>query len=475
MICSDLLRLHARGQPRHAAIVTPTERIDYATLDLIVDGLCAALAAQGVARGSLVGLSLHDDARHLAMLVALGRMGAVLLPLDRRWTVSESRDVATRFGAAMVITDRTDAPDWVATRDDWFAGSDIAYRDPEVGDDSPMVLSLSSGTTGLPKGPRLTHRQFTNRFMVYWINMGLGSRDRFVVATPLFFGGGRTFALAMIHAGGTACLFPPPYEPETLVAFADATDATAMFLVPTLIRRLLGNDFGGLAFPKLRAMISSGAALYANEAQQARLVLTPNLYQYYASTEAGGITLLTPEDHDAKAGSVGKPCFAVSVEVVDDNHARVDADTIGHLRYRSPSSPSSYHTGDGSAAFRDGWFYPGDLASFDADGFLYLRGRAKDMIIRGGVNIYPADIEQVLLDHQDVAEAAVIGFPSADLGEEIVAYVVCRAPVAESVLRAACAERLARYKMPKRIIYIDVLPKNSAGKVLKAELAKLER
>jgi acyl-CoA synthetase (AMP-forming)/AMP-acid ligase II len=475
MTPSDLLRLHARGRPRHAAIVTPAERIDYATLDRMVDGLCAALAVQGVSRGSLIGLSLQDDARHLAMLVALGRMGAVLLPLDRRWTVSESQDVATRFGAAMVITDRTDAPAWLATRDEWFGGSDVAYHDPAVDDDCPMVLSLSSGTTGMPKGPRLTHRQFTNRFMVYWINIGLGTRDRFVVATPLFFGGGRTFALAMIHAGGTACLFPPPYEPDALVAFADATDATAMFLVPTLIRRLLGHRFDGLAFPKLRAMISSGAALYASEAQQARQILTPNLYQYYASTEAGGITLLTPEDHDAKAGSVGKPCFAVAVEVVDYAHRRVATDTIGHLRYRSPSSPSSYHMGDGSAAFRDGWFYPGDLASFDADGFLYLRGRAKDMIIRGGVNIYPADIEQVLLDHPGIAEAAVVGVPSADLGEEIAAYVVCRAPVAESVLRAACAERLARYKMPKWIFFVDALPKNSAGKVLKAELSKLQR
>jgi acyl-CoA synthetase (AMP-forming)/AMP-acid ligase II len=473
MIIADHLRLHARTRPGKAAIIERGGSVDYAALDAMVDGVCAALATLGVGKGDLIGVALDDTARHVAVLLALGRMGAVLLPLDRRWVVAESQGVADRFGARLILTDREDAPAWVRVDDPWFARGAPAYLDASVTDDLPMVLSLSSGTTGLPKGPRLTHRQIIGRFMVYWIDVGLGPRDRFVVPTPLFFGGGRAFALAMIYVGGTACLLAPPYEPAELVAFASDVDATAMFLVPTLIRRLLAEEYDELAFPTVRALISSGSALYAAEARETREKLTPHLWQYYASTEAGGVTLLAPADHDAKAGSVGRPCFAVSVEVVDDAHAPVPAETVGQLRYRSPASPTDYHMGDGAAAFHDGWFYPGDLASFDADGFLHLRGRKKDMIIRGGVNIYPADIEQVLLDHAAVADAAVLGFPSPELGEEIAAFVVLRASVDESELRQACAARLARYKMPKLIIILPALPKNSAGKTLKAELSKL--
>ena len=468
-----MLRQHARARPHKPAIVERGGSIDYATLDAMVDGVCANLARCGVARGDLVGVSLGDDARHVAVLIALGRMGAVLLPLDRRWTLGESDTVASRFGARHIVTDRDDASAWLRIQTDWFTSTVAAYVDPAVNDDLPMVLSLSSGTTGLPKGPLLTHRQFLSRFMVYWIDIGFGSRDRFLVPTPLYFGGGRAFAIAMIFAGGTTCLLAPPYQPDELVAFAAETNATAMFLVPTLIRRLLDHAFAGMAFPSVRVLISSGSPLYAAEARAARLKLTPGLFQYYSSTEGGGVTLLAPEDHDAKAGSVGRPCFAVSVQVVDDDHRPVPADTVGMLRYRSPASPDRYHMGDGSDAFREGWFYPGDLASFDADGFLYLRGRAKDMIIRGGVNIYPSDIEQVLLDRDDVADAAVLGYPSPELGEEIAAFVVPRGAADEAALRAECMEKLARYKVPKRFIFRDALPKNAGGKTVKAELAKL--
>jgi acyl-CoA synthetase (AMP-forming)/AMP-acid ligase II len=474
MTVADMLRWHARYRPTKDAIVERGSSISYGSLDRIVDGVCHALTARGIGRGDLVGVSLADDARHVVVLLALGRIGAVLLPLDRRWNLGETSAVVERFAANAVLTDQSAAPvDWLRPAEDWFAGSDTPHSDAAVTDDSPMVLSLSSGTTGLPKGPRLTHRQFTNRFMVYWIDIGLGSSDRFVTATPLYFGGGRAFVLAMIFAGGTACLFPPPYEPQELVDFVSQSQGTSMFLVPTLMRRLLQHDFAGLAFPRLRALISSGSALYAAEARAIRERLTPNLFQYYASTEAGGVSLLSPDDYAAHGGSVGRPCFGVNVEVVDDDHRSLPADAIGQLRYRSPASPDHYHMGDGSAAFRDGWFYPGDLASFDSDGYLYLRGRAKDMIIRGGVNIYPADIEQVLLDAPAVAEAAVIGAPSAEFGEQVAAFVVRAGPIGEPELRAICAARLARYKVPEIVVFVDAIPKNSAGKVLKAELARM--
>ncbi len=472
---ADMLRLHARNRPQHEAAVHDGGTIRYALLDRIVDALCMTLVQAGVRPGDLVGLSLPDDVRHLVALLAVIRVGGVILPLDRRWTRRERQDVTTRFGAAIVLTDEHPAPaGWLFIGDAPPEPATSPFDAPAVAIDAPMVLSLSSGTTGAPKGPRLTHRQLISRFMVYWIDIGLGARDRFVIATPLFFGGGRAFALAMIYAGGTVCLFPPPFEPAELTHFVARIRATAMFLVPTQLRRLLAEERNGqVAFRQLRALISSGAALFANEAAAVRERLSPSLYQYYATTEAGGITLLPPEAQDAHAGSVGRPCFGVDVAVVDGEGQALPAGETGRLRYRSPASPTGYHVGDPSGAFADGWFYPGDLARFDADGYLYLQGRAKDIIIRGGVNIHPADIERTLLDMPGIADAAVTAIPSAEFGEEVAAFIVRSAEIGNAEIRAFCAERLARYKVPGAIVFVDALPRNSAGKVVKTQLLPL--
>jgi acyl-CoA synthetase (AMP-forming)/AMP-acid ligase II len=475
MLLSDMLRLNGRYRPMKAAIIEGERTIGYAALDWIVDDLCHRLAGLGVAKGDLVGVALPDTAEHLMILLALARLGGVILPIDRRWSLEEKRGVAERFAADRVLVTSGEGawhPNQLTVAPDWFVEGTTPYRDETVGADTPFLLSLSSGTTGTPKGPRLSQEQFVARFMIYWINLRLNGRDRFVVATPLYFGGGRGFALAILFAGATAIMFTPPYEPEALVAEVGRRDATALFLVPTLLRRLIAQPRDGLAFPTVRVLIASGSALYASEQRAIRAQLTPNLYQYYSSTEGGGVCVLDPDEFEDHPDSVGHPCFGVEVEVVDQDHKPLGADEIGQLRYRSPASPAEYHRGDSTASFRDGWFYPGDLAAFDRDGFLYLRGRGKDMIIRGGVNIYPMDIEKVLQDIAGVAEAAVVGVPSADFGEEIVAFVVRSAPVEAGDLLDACRDRLARYKVPRQIVFVQSLPKNAVGKILKPELVR---
>ena len=177
------------------------------------------------------------------------------------------------------------------------------------------------------------------------------------------------------------------------------------------------------------------------------------------------------EASDSSYESDGK--LGVQVEIVDAEDRPLPFGEVGRLRYRSPATPSGSYKGDSSEAFRDGWFYPGDLAALDADGFLSLRGRAKDMIIRGGVNIYPGDVESVLLSHPAVADAAVVGVPSPELGEEVAAFVVLKAPVGMDDLVALCRSRLASFKVPKRITVLETLPKNSLGKVLKRELVEM--
>lgn len=473
MTFSERLRQHARYRPGKQAIVEPNRSIDYRTLDRMVDHTAHALAAKGAIRDRLVGLSLSDRAEHLIVLLAMTRIGAVIVPLDPRWTAAETAGVAGNFGADLILTDRADAdPAWTVLTDADFGESDAPYDDPEVGLDTAMLLSLSSGTTGMPKGPLVSQGKFIDRFMVYWLDLKLSGQDRFVTATPLYFGGGRGFALAMLWAGGTALLLCPPYQPADLVAFVAEQRGTAMFLVPTLLSRMVEAATPGcLSFPTIDVLISSGSALYPSVAQAVREKLSPNLYQYYSSTEGGGCTVLAPEALAAHPESVGQPCCGVEVEVVDDAHRALPAGATGRLRYRSAASADHYYRGEAGDTFRDGFFYPGDLGAFDAEGFLYLRGRSKDMIIRGGVNIYPGDIEAVLLRHDDVIEAAVVGVPSPDFGEEIAAAVVLRADADCDALRRHCAGVLAKYKVPRFILPFADLPKTSLGKIDKKALA----
>jgi acyl-CoA synthetase (AMP-forming)/AMP-acid ligase II len=202
--------------------------------------------------------------------------------------------------------------------------------------------------------------------------------------------------------------------------------------------------------------------------------LCPHFFNFYSSSEGGGISLLRPEHPDAVSLSVGKVVFGAEVEIIDDQHRPVVAGTVGAIRYRGGSVAESYYRNpeESATAFRDGWYYPGDLGRFDADGFLYLTGRSKDMIIRGGVNIYPAEIEQTLATHPAVAEAAVVGWPSQERGEEVAAFVVCRTLVTEQDLLAHCRGSLAPYKIPRGIFILDQLPKSGLGKVLKPALVQ---
>jgi acyl-CoA synthetase (AMP-forming)/AMP-acid ligase II len=200
--------------------------------------------------------------------------------------------------------------------------------------------------------------------------------------------------------------------------------------------------------------------------------LCPGFINYYGSTEGGGVSVLMPHHGADKAASVGAAVFGVDVEIVDDGGSPRPPGEIGRIRYRGPGVADGFFRDSqaSAAAFRDGWFYPGDLGRLDGDEFLHLAGRADDVIIRGGVNVYPAEIEETLLAHPWVRDAAVVGVPSAELGEEIAAFVVAAPETARETLIAHCRSRLAPYKVPASIEIIDELPRTALGKVIKSAL-----
>jgi acyl-CoA synthetase (AMP-forming)/AMP-acid ligase II len=479
-VCDGIFH-NARRRPLHPAIVEPGRTVTYADLAALVAKTSGHLESMGVRPGDMVGIALGDDADHIVALLAVAWLGAVILPMDVRWTADEKRRIAVNFGARLVLVpdggERISTIETVICDETWrrrvgaHDGMGAFVRRRE----QPLLLSLSSGTTGMPKGPLVTHGHTLHRLFIYTVSLTFNEADRFMAATPLYFGGARYMTMAYLFMGATVVLYPAPYQAEELAGAVNEKLITSLFLVPTLLRRLLEMPKSSLPlFAGLRLLLSSGSSLYPQERRTIMRELCPNFFNFYSSSEGGGISLLRPEHPDAVSLSVGKVVFGAEVEIIDDQHRPVAAGTVGAIRYRGGSVAESYYRNpeESATAFRDGWYYPGDLGRFDADGFLYLTGRSKDMIIRGGVNIYPAEIEQTLATHPAVAEAAVVGWPSQERGEEVAAFVVCRTLVTEQDLLAHCRGSLAPYKIPRGIFILDQLPKSGLGKVLKPALVQ---
>ncbi len=475
---------HARLRPHAPALIDGQLRLSHAQLASAIARTAGHLRALRISTGSLVGVALADHANHVVIMLALARIGAVMLPLDHRWTAGERERVALHFGAALVLIEPAmpvaGLPN-VEVDAAWARAVEAAAPDPFIapGGDAPLLVSLSSGTTGRPKGPRITHDHFLARFRTHWVNLGFVDSDCFACATPLYFGGGRTFVWSTLYLGGKVVLTPPPWESPDLLTVLEREQVSTLFLVPTQLRRLLAEQADAAPLKALRLLFSSGAPLNAQERLAIRHRLNPHFCEYYASTEGGGVTLLTAPDIDEHPDSVGRAVYAVQVQVVDAEHRPLPAGQVGRLRYRSPGCASGFYRDDEASteSFHEGWFYPGDLAQLDEQGFLTLAGRAKDMIIRSGVNIYPEEVETVLRSHPEVRDAAVLGMPHPETGEELLACVVLSGTVSAQRLRLWCEQHLAPYKVPRQFALLEALPLNSSGKViksaLKADLPKL--
>ena len=476
---AERLPEHARDRPDHPAIVDGELVVTYGELDPLVSRMALGLRAAGVGPSDIVGLCLKDRAAHLILHYAIARLGAAILPLDIRWTEEERGRVARFFEAKLVCVEAGEtagAGETLEVTDDWLdtlpslAGGETFPADRKL----PLALSLSSGTTGRPKGPMINHGHMLARFENQRSNLGFVPEDRYLSTTPLYFGVGRHFTLGILFCGATVIFLPPPYSAADMAEAAVRSNASVSITVPTMLRRLLelprpdGPVLGGL-----RVLYSTGAILHTDERAAVLRDVCPNLINYYGSTEGGGLSLLTPDAPPEAQSSVGLPQPGTEAEVVDENDRPLPAGEIGRVRYRGATVADSFHNDAQASAesFRDGWFYPGDLGRIDENGYLYLAGRAKDMIIRAGVNIYPEEVEQVLRSHPSVREAAVVGWASAARGEEVAAFVVTEGAGDDEALKRHCADSLAPYKVPRGIFFVDEMPRNAMGKIRKPDLA----
>jgi acyl-CoA synthetase (AMP-forming)/AMP-acid ligase II len=484
------VRLNATRRGSAPALVTPERVITHTALAERMTRLAAGLR-ELAGDNPRVGALLGNVPEHLEMLFAVSAMGGCAVPMDPRWSARELAAALTSFEPGVVLVepalhdllraaceDAGVAPRIVPLGEAYEA---LCSARPGVPADDDLgrdyLVAPTGGTTSGLKGTRISYRATIMRFLIQAAEFGFNADDVYLAATPLFHGGARSFAMGHVYYGG-AVVLAGRIAADQVPALVSRHGVTLTFLVPTTLRDLtaLGSPLGG----RLRALIASGSKLDADLRSALHERVTPHVYNYFASVEAGGISVSRPTDPSSKLESVGRPVWATEVRMLDAHGAPVQPGEIGRVAVTSLATSSGY-VNDAQAErafYQDGAVLTGDVGWLDEDGYLSLAGRETDMIISGGINVQPAEVEAVLAGHPAVASVAVLGVADPRWGEAVTAVVVRQRGAALSAdeLVAYAGQRLAAYKRPKRVVFRDSLPLSSMGKVAKQVLrTELER
>jgi fatty-acyl-CoA synthase len=498
MLHGDLLGERARLTPDKTALVyVPTgERLTYGEMDVRAVRLARVWRETlGIAKGERFALLADNRVEYMDALFAAPKAGVVLVPLGTRLTpreiagiLEDAKPAGLIYGAehaetVCALQSLIDLDHWIAL-DDPIAPGHRALRDLAVPDrpwtrercdpEDLWCLLYTSGTTGKPKGVMLPHR------MIVWngyntvVGWQLRADDVSPIFTPLYHTGGLgAFLVPIVTIGGTIVLHRG-FDAGEVWRTIEREGCTVVLGVPTIYKLLMEDPaFETADLSRLRWLISGGAPLptYLIEAYQRRRVV---FKQGYGLTEVGvNCFSMTVEESVAKPGSIGKPLMFTETCLIDDDGAEVPVGEVGELLLRGPHVSRGYWNNPEATAAAldaDGWFHTGDLARKDEDGFHYIAGRKKDMIIRGGVNVYPAEIEGELLLHPAVRDAAIVGIPHPTWGEVGVAFVVLGGEPTPEDLVAFLEGRLAKYKVPREFVFVEALPRTPYGKVVKGDL-----
>jgi acyl-CoA synthetase (AMP-forming)/AMP-acid ligase II len=493
------IREFAAAQPATPAVIDGDRVLTYAELEERSNRVAQVLLAAGLPKGTSVALLLGNRAEYMEAAAGIARAGMVMVPLNPRMTVPEVEYIVGHADAkAMILDDALSgiaessagALSPVLSIDGTTLGTDYEQAlaaasaeapDVEVDEQDPFCIAYTSGTTGRPKGVVISHRSRTLTFFCCAMDWGVGLGRRSIAVAPMYHGAGFCFGYAPVVTGGTVSMLRA-WKPEALLQMIERDKAQSVFLVPTHAQmiRALGEDvIKKYDLSSLDTLYFNAAALPV-ELKEWVMTTFPHVgvHELYGSTEAGIMTNLRPHDARRKPGSVGTPWFMQEIRVVDDNGDPVAPGEPGELFSRSPFIMNGYLNDDEATAActtDDGFITCGDIVIVDEEGYVRIVDRKKDMIISGGVNVYPRDVEEALATHPAVAEAAVIGVPDEKWGESVVAYVTTVGG-AELTLEEADAHLrplLAGYKIPRELVVIGSIPRNASGKVLKRELRDL--
>ena len=466
------IRNTARRTPQRFAIDYLGREVTYEELDARSDALAGELLARGLVRGDRVATLTGNTPEHVIVFFASAKAGFILLPLNWRLAARELRFQLEDAEPSVFLVE----PAYEALADaTGHAFEPLApphegampVPAPGVGADDPLLLIYTSGTTGRPKGALLTHAN------CFWTNLsfdlatGLTGDDVVLQLLPQFHCGGWNVQSLLAWWKGARVVLERAFEPARVLSLLAEKRVTTLMGVPAIYLFLSHEPaFADVDLSSLRLAVVGGAPMPEAliRVWHARGI---EIVQGYGLTEAApNVLCLPPEDAMRKMGSAGKPYPYVEVRLGEESELQVRGPNVFPGYWRNPDATA--------AVLRDGWLHTGDVAEVDDEGCYRIRGRLKDMYISGGENVYPAEVESVLHEHASVADAAVLGVPDERWGEAGVAFVVVNEPVSDEALMEHCRDRLARYKVPKRVLFVDALPMSAMNKVLKDELRALE-
>jgi len=486
-----LKRTASKFSPREA-LVCAGRRISYADFDQGVTRLANTLISLGVKKGDPVALLAYNGPEFAYAVFGVQRAGAVCVPLNYRLKTqeltyiledSESKVIlyGTQFSETVnSLRGKTRLDRYICLSEEEAAdkslpaGSPPRYPQVEIEEEGPATLLYTSGTTGHPKGAVLTHKNLIWTCVSQAVEYGVSGADKVLITSPMFHTGAFFRFLTAVYLGNTICLMEQ-FDPVKFLEIIQEEEITFTSLVPTMfimVDQLPENVKNSFRTTSLRKYITSGSILPVDLVRRIqKLFPQAEIRDSYGATEFNFATVLQPEDLERKLGSVGRAHVNAEVRILNEQGQEVPPGEVGEICVRGPQVMREYFQDPQGTkeAFHQGWFRTGDLGKMDAEGFLYIVDRRTDMIISGGENIYPREIEEVLYAHEKIAEAAVIGVPDPLWGEAVRAIIVPKpgAGLTEQEVIDFCVQRLAGYKKPRSVIFADSLPKNPSNKVLK--------
>ncbi|MFG2881172.1 long-chain fatty acid--CoA ligase [Streptomyces sp. NPDC048297] len=489
---ADFLARAAADRPESAALRLGPATFTYADLDRLSAQAAALLRTEGLRAGDRVALMLPNTPEFVVLYYGILRAGGIVVPMNPLLKERET-EYHLRDSGAVLLFEWHQAPGGgaqgataagvrhIPVEPAAFA-AELARLEPyreiaPVAHDDVAVLLYTSGTTGHPKGAALTHAGLRHNTEVTAHHvLRMTSEDVIVGCLPLFHIFGQTCTMNAAVRGGATLVLVPRFDPRTVLDAIARERATIFEGVPTMYAALLQHPGAEDADVSTLRMCASGGAslpvevLHGFESRFGCMVL-----EGFGMSETSPVVSFNHPDRPRKAGSIGTPIRDVEVRLLDDDGKDVAEGEVGELAVRGPNVMKGYwnRPEETAAAIPDGWLRSGDLARRDEDGYLYIVDRKKDLVIRGGYNVYPREIEEVLHEHPAVALAAVLGIPDERLGEEVAAAVVLRpgAEVSAGELQEYVRERVAAYKYPRHVWLMDALPLGPSGKILKREIS----
>lgn len=481
-----VLRRSARRVPGRVALRYGERVWTYAELDTAVSRAAQVLCEAGLAHGDRVGAYAHNSDAYLIGFLACSRAGLVHVPVNQNLVGDDLAYIVGQSGSSLVLADPDLAPhlsddvrvlalrdveDSLLTR--LTAAS--AYEGEEPGGEDLAQLLYTSGTTALPKGAMITHRALVHEYVSAITALDLKETDKPVHSLPLYHSAQmHVFLLPYLAVGAENTIIDAP-DAERIFELVEAGRADSLFAPPTVWIGLANHP--GFATRDLGALRKAyyGASIMPVPVLERLRERLPSLgfYNCFGQSEIGPLaTVLRPDEHEGRMDSCGRPVLFVEARVVDERGREVPDGTQGEVVYRSPQLCEGYwdKPEETKEAFRDGWFHSGDLAVRDEEGYFTVVDRVKDVINSGGVLVASRQVEDALYTHGRVAEAAVIGLPDERWIEAVTAVVVRGGDVTEAELIDHAREKLAHFKAPKRVLFVDELPRNASGKILKREL-----